>query len=149
MTKELSIATIKKELMDALLNNMDILKYLQVEKYLDHGIKMSNIYNTLIFDYDASGVGSDYITVEVAEYEHQILTDSKTYVVHIKIGLEKEKYLDDVASTISGIISKLYPNRKKFTNMPFHKKDYCYSYALGHDQEYYRLNRMVSFEINN
>lgn len=147
MEKELSIATIKKELMDELLNNMDILKYV-ASRYIKDGMKISEIYNRVIFDHDSSSAGTEYITVEVAEHQTSIVHDGKKYVVHIKIGLAEEQYLDDVASIVSGIISKLYPNRKKFTNIPFHRKEY-YRYDGIHDQEYDRLNRMVSFEINN
>ena len=47
MTKEISIENIKKEIIDKLMNNMDILKYLNAERLLNEGYKISNLYNNL------------------------------------------------------------------------------------------------------
>jgi len=143
MTKELSIATIKKELMDALLNNMDILKYLQVEKYLDRGIKMTNIYNTLIFDYDASNINGDYIAVDVAEHEYSPLANAgHDFIVIIKMGLVSEKDLDKMSEIVKDIITKLYPNRERYSNIPIKMST---KYQDIGDIE--KLHRMIKFTI--
>ena len=48
--KELSIESIKKELIDRFVNNMEILRYLEIEK--QDGVKLSQVQNTFIYDYD-------------------------------------------------------------------------------------------------
>ena len=69
MTNELSIESIKKELTNMLINNMYILGYLEVGKYLESGYKISDIYNLLIIDHDDSNKENNYISVEAEEYE--------------------------------------------------------------------------------
>ena len=61
--EELNIKNIKKKIVDSLMNNIDILNYFA--KYTEtEGLKIEQLYNTLIYDYDCSTVGYDYITVE-------------------------------------------------------------------------------------
>ncbi|MDY4840657.1 MAG: hypothetical protein SO160_14170 [Lachnospiraceae bacterium] len=139
MSKELSIKTIKKELMDALLNDMDILNYV-AKRYVDDGLKISQIYNTAIFDYDTFNVGCDYITVEVGERDNFPI-NNKTYKVAIKMGLSEEEFLTELSSLVTNIVNKLYPNRKRFCNMPFYKEKEagCATYE--------GLNRVITFSI--
>ena len=66
MTKELSIESIKKELIDKFVNNMEILRYLEIEK--QDCVKLSEVQNTFIYDYDKPNVTGNFITVDVAEY---------------------------------------------------------------------------------
>ena len=138
MTKELSIESIKKELIDKLLNNMDILKYLEAERLLKEGYKISNLYNNLIYDYDIPDIEGNHIAVEVAEYTNAL---NRKYTVSIKMGLINEKYLGGLASVIKKIITELYPHNKRFSNVPFHTKHY------GYNNTHRRLNREISFEI--
>ena len=111
MTKELSIENIKRELLDKLMNNMDILNYLEVEKLLNEGYKISQLYNNVIFDYDVSNKVGDYISVEVAEYEysHTKTNDSNKYIIEIKMGLNNESNLDNIASVIKEYCIKIIP----------------------------------------
>lgn len=148
MTKELSIENIKRELLDKLMNNMDILNYLEVEKLLNEGYKISQLYNNVIFDYDVSNKVGDYISVEVAEYEysHTKTNDSNKYIIEIKMGLNNESNLDNIASVIKNIVLKLYPNRKRFSNVPFYTKERGSDF-FGDKRFYDKLNRMIRFEI--
>ena len=139
MTEELSIENIKKELIDKLLNNMDILKYLNAEMLLKEGYKISNLYNNLIYDYDVPDIEGKYIAVEVAEY---INASIQKYAVSIKMGLVDKEYLDSLASVVKKIITELYPHKKRFSNVPFHTKRYGYNNDIHHE-----LNREITFEI--
>ena len=154
MTKELSIESIKKEIIDKMMNNMDILNCLNCEKFVNEGYKISDLYNNVIFDYDASNdVMSDYIAVEVVEHEY--LSGSK-YIVMIKFGLNTndsdKRNLDKISLTLKNIINDLYPDRKKFSNNIFYTKQPEYThmyYASGREYiyEHYALNRVITFEI--
>ena len=159
MTNELSIKGIKKEIIDKLMNNMDVLNYFK--KYTAEGFTISKLYNNFIFDYDSSGVPEDYITVEVSELDSNIkatITDKK-YVVVIKMSLEKEENVCDMASKIVEIIEELYPDKKKFTNTTFKTMDNCITvdgyngytpsslhvYMMNNRRD--QLHRMITFEI--
>ena len=144
MTKELSIENIKKEIIDKLMNNMDILKYLNAERLLNEGYKISNLYNNLIYDYDIPDIEGNYIAVEVAEYTKVLNTNAlnQEYTVSIKMGLIDKKYLDSLASVVKKIITELYPHNKRFSNVPLHTKRYGYNNNIHHE-----LNRVITFEI--
>lgn len=161
MTKELSIKTIKKELMDALLNNMDVINYFK--EYIEKGTHISKLYNNFIFDYDLSRIVGDYIAVEVSEYDSPGATNigDMEYMVTIKMGLKREEKVYDMSTVITGIVNKLYPDRKKFSNVPFTTVDNCisvndYGYSLSYptfntvsleNKRSSQLNRMITFCI--
>lgn len=140
MTKELSIEMIKKEIISKFMSKTEI------ERYLKQGKEtIDEIYDVFIYDHDiTNGVNSNYIAVEVAEYEESkvSINDTKRYTVSIKIGLEHKENLDKLASVIKDIVSDLYPDRNKYSNIPFYGTDYDFN---GH--EYKGLNRMITFEI--
>lgn len=144
MTKELSIEKIKKELIDKLLNNMDILKYLNAERLLNEGYKISNLHNNLIYDYDIPDIEGNYIAVEVAEYTNTLNTNASNqkYTVSIKMGLVDRECLDSLAAVVKNIITELYPHKKRFSNVPFYTKRYGYNNKIHHE-----LNRVITFEI--
>lgn len=160
MTKELSIKSIKKEIIDKLMNNMDILNYFK-EYTESKGFTISELYDNFIFDYDSSSVPDDYITVEVSEFnsDRSINITNKKYSVVIKMGLQKEKYVCDMATKIVGIIDELYPDKKKFSNTTFKTMDNCISvdgysgytpllssvYMKNERRD--QLHRMITFEI--
>lgn len=152
MTKELSINGIKKEIIDKLMNNMDILKYLNTERFINEGYKISDLYDNIIFDYDISNeISGDYIAVEVAEYEpNPSYPNYKKYSVIIKFGLgySGKKNLDKIAEAIKNIISELYPDREYYSNVPFYVKRRNYDFGhVEHQYLYDDLNRMISFKI--
>lgn len=149
MTKDLSIENIKKIIIDKLINNMEILKYLNFEKFVNEGYKISDLYDEFIFNYDASNeVNGDYIAVEVVEHEH---VSGLKYIVIIKFGLNADdsdkRNLDKIAFIIKNIINELYPNRKKYSNNIFYTKQPGYTHMHGYIREYYALNRVITFEI--
>ena len=160
MTKELSIESIKKEIIDKLMNNMDILNYFK-EYTESKGFTISKLYDNFIFDYDSSSVPNDYITVEVSEFnsDRSINTTDKKYQVVIKMGLQKEKYVCDMATKIVDIIEELYPYKKKFSNTTFKTTDNCISVdgysgytplllnVYMDNKRYDQLHRMITFEI--
>lgn len=143
--KELSIESIKKELIDKFVNNMDILRYLEIERHNE--VKLSQVQNTFIYDYDKSNVTGNFITVDVAEYvsSRANIRDFTKYVVSIKIGLEREDNLDNIAAIIKEIVLNVYPYIKKYNNVPIYVKK-C-GYAYPNECEHNELNRMITFEI--
>lgn len=159
MTKELSIEGIKKEIIDKLMNNMDILNYFK-EYTESRGFTIPKLYNNFIFDYDSSRVPEDYITVEVSEFDvNKVTTTDKKYAVVIKMGLEKEKDVCDMATKIVEIIEELYPDKKKFSNTTFKTMDNgisvdgysgytpLLSSVYMKNERRDQLHRMISFEI--
>lgn len=144
-SKELSIESIKKELIDKFVNNMDILRYLEVEK--QDGVKLSQVQNTFIYDYDKPNVTGNFITVDVAEYvsSRVNMRDFTKYVVSIKIGLERENNLDSIAAIIKKIVLNVYPYIKKYNNVPNYVKKYGYAYS--NEREHNELTRLITFEI--
>lgn len=142
MKNELSIETIKKEIIDNISNNMEVLKYFEIEKH--DGIKLDNICNNLIFSYDIPNCEGDYISIEVAEYERSqtSIRDSKKYVVSIKIGLDNKNNLDVMASLVKDIILKVFPYIRKIDNEPFYVRSQD---CFGNDKIV--LNRLITFEI--
>ncbi len=143
--KELSIETIKKDLIDKFTNNMDILRYLEVERHND--VKLSQVKDAFVYDYDNPNVTGNFITVDVAEYVSSKVNirDSTKYVVSIKIGLEHENNLDNMAAIIKKIVLNVYPYIKKYNNVPIYVKKYGYAYS--NEREHNELNRMITFEI--
>lgn len=140
--KEMSIESIKKEIVDNLKNNLYILQYLDDST-------CSTIYShtvlgatSCIYNYDIELEGS-YISVEVEEHESSISAqnDHKRYKVIVKIGTDKTKNLDDLAALVKEIIVKLYPNRKNYSNVPIYRKEVSYNTVI------HRSNRMITFEI--
>ena len=159
MTNELSIKGIKKEIIDKLMNNMDVLNYFK--KYTAEGFTIQKLYDNFIFDYDSSAVPEDYITVEVLEFDSdfKVNTADKKYQVVIKMGLEKEENICDMAAKIVEIVEELYPDKKKFTNTIFKTMDNCITvdgyngytpsslhvYMMNNRRD--QLHRMITFEI--
>lgn len=143
--KELSIESIKKELTDRFVNNMEILRYLEIEK--QDGVKLSQVQNTFIYDYDKPNVTGNFITVDVAEYvsSRANIRDFVKYVVSIKIGLERADNLDNIAAIIKKIVLNVYPYIKKYNNVPIYVKKYGYAYS--NECEHNELNRIITFEI--
>ena len=144
MTKELSIESIKKELIEQFVNNMEILRYLEVEK--QDGVKLSQVQNTFIYDYDKPNVTGNFITVDVAEYvsSKANIRDFVKYIVSIKIGLNHAQNLVNMASIIKEIVLKAYPDIKKYNNVPIYVKQYNCAY---NEHEYNELNCLITFEI--
>lgn len=165
MAKELSIESIKKEIIDKLMNNMEVLKYLEADKRVAEGMKLNNLYNVCIFDHDSSCAYGNYITVEVAEYDTARVIDTmaRTYGIAIKMGLKNEENICAMSKVITDIINKLYPDRKRFSNVPVVTVDNCVSVNnYGYHTDYptfntvflenkrsSQLNRMISFYVEN
>lgn len=163
MAKELSIESIKKEIIEKLMNNMEVLKYLKADKKVADGVNLEKFYNNFIFDHDSSHAYGDYISVEVSEYDSHgaINIGDMVYMVTIKMGLKEEENVCAMSAVITDIVNKLYPDRKKFSNVPFITVDNCVSVNnYGCSSNYPvlntvslenkrngQLNRMITFEI--
>lgn len=146
--KEMSIESIKKELIDELVNNLDILNYLEI--YKDEYIRLSKIHNSYIYDYDNPNVTDNYITVDVAEYEstNTAIRDTKKYIVSIKMGLVHDYNLDKLSAIVKRIVLKLYPYIRTYKNVPIYVKKEIRGYnAPNGYYEANALNRMIKFEI--
>lgn len=142
MVKELSIESIKRDIVDKLLNDLDILNHFK--KYTKgYNITIPNFLNSLIFDYDTTEHAGDYISVEVAEYEinRLINSDCKRYIVSIKMSLDRESDICKMATTISNIVNRLYPERTDYSNLPFKTK------RVYDDREREKLHRVITFTI--
>lgn len=125
MTKELSIEKIKKELIDKISNNSEILEYfenyLQGEEYHKHCLKeygMKYIKDNFIFANDMSVFGYDnFISVEVNEEEGTGLDGVKMYYrVNIMVTLEDYKDIDRISVLLGKIATELYPDRFSYKN---------------------------------
>ena len=144
MTKELSIENIKKELINKISNNSDILEYfenyLRGEEFHKHSLKeygMKYIKDNYIFANDMSVFGYDnFISVEVTENELLICGNiEKCYNVNIIVTLEDYKDIDRISVLLGKIATELYPDRSNYRNT-------VYSYE-GKKQ----LIRVVQFTI--
>lgn len=160
MTKELSIKSIKEEIVDKFLNNMEILQYLKAERLIDEGYTFPQLYNNLIYNYDVECVGGNYISVEVAELDKSVTTSigDKKYAVIIKMGLEDEEKVSDMSSVVTDIVEKLYPYRKRFSNVAYRVIEnnisaennylmYTFYNTILSSKKNEQLHRMITFEI--
>lgn len=158
MQKELNIKNIKKEIVDKLMNNMEILQYLEAETLINEGYTIPKLYNNLIYDYDVEGVNVNYISVEVAEADRTATIKDKKYTVIIKMGLVDEEKVSDMSSIVTDIVEKLYPDREKFSNVAYRVIENEISVRNGYPIStfYYtaldgrkieQLHRMITFEI--
>ena len=125
MTKELSIEKIKKELIDKISNNSDILEYfenyLHGEESHKHCLKeygMKYIKDNFIFANDMSVLGYDnFIAVEVNEEEGTGLDGVIMYYrVNIIVTLEDYKDIDRISVLLGKIATELYPDRFSYKN---------------------------------
>jgi hypothetical protein len=122
MTKELSIENIKKELIDKISNNSDILEYfenyLQSHKYCLKEYGMKYIKDNFIFANDMSVLGYDnFIAVEVTENELLICGNmEKCYNVNIIVTFEDCKDIDTISIILGNIATELYPDRSNYRN---------------------------------
>ncbi|UMY98898.1 hypothetical protein H8S51_011275 [Roseburia rectibacter] len=141
MTKELSIENIKKELIDKISNNSDILEYfenyLQSHKHCLKEYGMKYIKDNFIFANDMSVFEYDnFISVEVTENELLICGNiEKCYNVNIIVTFEDCKDIDTISIILGNIATELYPDRSNYKNT-------VYSYE-GKKQ----LIRVVQFTI--
>lgn len=132
MTKELSIENIKKELIDKISNNSDILEYfenyLRGEEFHKHSLKeygMKYIKDNFIFAHDMSMSGYDnFISIEVTENELLICGDiEKCYNVNIMVTLEDYKDIDRISVLLGKIATELYPDRSNYRNNVYGRED--------------------------
>lgn len=128
MTKELSIENIKKELIDKISNNSDILEYFEnyvreigsMSALKEYGTKY--IKDNYIFPYDmSSSAYGSFIAVEVNEEESTGFDGLKTYAkmyyrVNIMVALEDGKALDKISVLLGKIATELYPDRFSYKN---------------------------------
>lgn len=141
MTKELSIENIKKELIDKISNNSDILEYfenyLQSHKHCLKEYGMKYIKDNFIFANDMSVFEYDnFISVVVTENELLICGNiEKCYNVNIIVTFEDCKDIDTISIILGNIATELYPDRSNYKNT-------VYSYE-GKKQ----LIRVVQFTI--
>lgn len=159
--KDLSIKSIKEEIVNKLLNNMDILQYLETESFLKEGYAITDLRNNLIYDYDM-GYGENYISVEVAEADlHTSTNAGKKYIVVIKMNTRDEENVCDMSSVIADIVNKLYPGRRNFSNTSIRVNDNCISadsYGFScmptfnqttlKNNKVEHLHRIITFEIH-
>ena len=123
MTKELTIKSIKKELMDAFLGDMRIIK-----SFSDKDVKKTTDYiGKNIFGYlneNANCCRADtYINFDIMKnrglYDVFINIEAHTYLFK----KEAVNYLDDISECIEEIVNELYPYHKSYSDRPVHASD--------------------------
>lgn len=127
MTKELSIENIKKELINKISNNSEILEYFEnhlcddhkkMTRYLrEYGTKY--IKDNCIVPYDMSMSGyCNFITVEVTEDEMVIYEKTeKHYTITIMVNLEDKNAMGVISVILGNIATELYPDRSNYRNI--------------------------------
>lgn len=125
MTKELSIENIKKELIDKISNNEEVLEIFRKHEYSkDEGKCLreygdSFIKENYIFNHEISDL-ADFISVEVDENEHYVCERSgyeTWYVVTIAMALTNASELDRLSMLLRSIVTELYPNKCDYSNI--------------------------------
>lgn len=117
ITRELSIANVKKELMDAFLSDMRI-----INSFADKRDKTTDYIRKNVFDYldeiPSCTRADSYICFDVAQR-------NKSYEVYVVIKTHKdildkdgENRLDYLANIIEGIVKKAYPYMTRYQNNP-------------------------------
>ena len=138
----LSVEEIKKDIVYKLSNNISIVSCFDVDKYIKECNTESLIdaIRVYIFDndiFDISHRKECYIAVEVEE--HEVSLNKSYYHVMIKIKLDDIDKMSKVSSIIKNIITELYPNREKYSNVPFRPETQSYEYDAYH--------RMITFDV--
>lgn len=116
-SKPLSIANIKKELMDAFLSDMRI-----INSFADKQDKTTDYIRKNVFDYldeiSSCTRADSYICFDVAQRNN-------TYEVYVVIKMHKdildkdgENRLDSLANIIESIVKKAYPYMTRYQNNP-------------------------------
>lgn len=141
MQNSLSIESIKETLIDRLMNNVEVLEYLEADEFMKNfdNIQIKDLYNELIYGYGKTEGCKNWISVEVNEHSLNRYyrmgnssenIDNKHYEIII-ILRTNNKYLDKLASVIKEICLKEYPNLRNYNNT----------------YDYERYNRVISFCI--
>ena len=129
MTKELSIENIKKELINKISNNSDILEVFRKREYSKDEGKCLREYgdnfikDNYIFNHHVSDL-ADYISVEVDENEYLIYGNSKkeirkSYKVSILVTLTDTSELDRISVILGDMATELYPDRYNYGNRSY------------------------------
>lgn len=158
MTEELSIKTIKKELINKISTDEKVLKHFEnVEKQIHDGVcikeyGMDYVKNKYIYDHDVSCDNyDDFISVEVCENDYTLYGNKKchSYNVAIMVAVSKdstikeENTLDDLSVLLGNIATELYPNRDTYSNNVV---------AMEHTSalrgKYKQLVRVIQFTIS-
>lgn len=121
MTKEVGIENIKKELINKISNNSEILEIFRRYEYSkDNGKYLMEYGDSFIKDnyiYDHYVGRADFISVEVDENEHPLCKEiRKYYDVSIIVSLTDTSELDRVSVLLGDIATELYPDRYNYSN---------------------------------
>lgn len=151
MTKELSIENIKKELINKISNNEEVLEIFRkceyskddgkcLKEYGDSFIKDNYIFNHHVSDL------ADFISVEVNEIEYPVYGNSKKcfkicYGVSIVMAFTNTIELDRTSILLGDIVTELYPERYNYSNRSYLTE--CQS-VLG---KFSQPERWISFSI--
>lgn len=144
MQNNLSIESIKETLIDRLMNNVEVLEYLEADEFMKkyNNIQIKDLYNELIYGYgktEGYKNWKNWISVEVNERsitryyrrENGSETIDNKYYEPIIIVQTNHKYLDKLVSVIKEICLKEYPNLCSYNNT----------------YDYVKYNRVISFCI--
>lgn len=133
MTKELSITSIKKELMDAFLNNVEIInsfrKYEDIKKITDYMNR--NIFNHLNTEEDYT-ITDKFINFDVTyerdSYRVIIIVKAHRSLVNTK---ESVNCLDIICSSIKEIADEVCPYYECYFDRPVRRGDYYVERQIG------------------
>lgn len=133
MTKELSIKSIKEELMDAFLNNVQIInsfgKYEDIKKTTDYINR--NIFNHLNTEEDFTTT-DNFINFDVAYerdcYKVIIIVKSHRNLVNTK---DNVNCLDAMCESIREIVDEVCPYHTSYFDRPVRRDDYYVERQIG------------------
>lgn len=151
MTKELSIATIKEELMDAFLNNVQIInsfgKYEDIKKTTDYINR--NIFNHLNTeeDYTTTDKFINFdVTYERGSYKVIIIVKAHRSLVNTK---DSVNCLDVMCNSIREIIDEVCPYYECYFDRPVRRGDYYVERQIGFTlEECFRSQWLKEFTDN-
>lgn len=143
MTNELSIKSIKEELMDAFLNNVQIInsfnKYDDIKKTTDYINR--NIFNHLNTEEDYTKTDKFInfdVTYERDSYRVIIIVKAHRSLVNSK---DNVNCLDDMCSSIKEIVDEICPYYECYFDRPIRRGDYYVERQIGFTlYESYRRN---------
>lgn len=142
MTKELSIENIKKELIDKISNNEEVLEYFKNNDNVKRsGMDVRDFVKEYVIFNNAVAALNEYhenfIAIEVGEHERYIYTKDAGgkknikpyYSVIITIAYKDDSLVDKLSVLIGKIVTESYPNRYDYDNL---------SYGYEHEKYYNR-----------
>ena len=150
----MTITEIKKNIINRIMDDRKIINNFNAKGY--NYEKISDLKDTVIFDYANLLCGKDFISVEVSEFDRVMATETgqKDFSITIDFGLYQiyqngENKLDELAESLKKIVYELYPEAKKYKNVAGCNERYVTEGFTEYHHLYSERNtiRQISFMI--